>query len=656
MTELIKDLDGRTYLAFDKPSYNETINTFNSSLKSDDFEVLMKLGEGAFGKVFKVRSKLDNNIYAMKKLNIHELREKNEKAYQLTINETEFLSHLSHPHIIKYYKSFVEGDFLYILIEFIENGDMESFIEAHKSLGQHIPEDELWSIFLQCMKGLVYVHQQGVIHRDIKPANLLMDNNLTIKLGDFGVSAVKTEDEENSTQYKNANYNFFKNQENMQYHQTFVGTQNYMAKEIVDENEYDQKVDVYAMGVSFFEMCYFHIPKKCSKKRDAYGNITFVFKKVEEPGDRDVHYSKEMINIINLMLEEDKDKRLSSEKVLELIQEEFSRKYMKNTSIDAIVRCLYSYQDITKHYLSLNQNQIAKKQITQAYIKCLNSFTNQNIEEWFNSIKYFREIICVENTKFDKTKEIEPKLVLAFLINRLHNEMNNNSYNETNSNKHCILSGEQKAKTSKQEMLLNFVNELLPKFNSFISKQFLGLMKISNICRECQIKTYSFNSFFFATIDLETILNQNKLPVLNIENGFQIQNNIMKNVNKYCLKCIMQTQHIEYKQFYSAPDFLILSIQRGIDYSYRIPVIFNEMMDLSQLVEMGGKQYRLIGFVNKNHEKDIYYSIINFNGMWFKCEDKSIIQVSGDIRIYFNDQKGEVIMLFYEAINKQIFN
>ena len=655
MTELIRDIEGRTYLAFDAPSYHESMNLNRVDMKFDDFEVLQKLGEGAFGKVFKVRSKIDNNIYAMKKLNIHQLREQNEKAYQLTINETEFLAHLSHPHIIKYYKSFVEGDFLYILIEFIANGDMENFIDAHKSLGQHIPEDELWSIFLQCMKGLVYVHSNGVIHRDIKPANLLMDNNLTIKLGDFGVSAVKGDDDE-STQYKNANYNFFKNAENMQYHQTFVGTNNYMAKEIVDENEYDQKVDVYAMGVSFFEMCYFHIPKKCIRKRDAYGTVTFSFQKVENPEDANVHYSDEMIHIINLMLEEDKDKRLTSQQILELIQKEFSRKYMKNTSIDAIVRCLYSFQDIRKYYLSIDDNQVAKKPVTQAYIKCLKSFTNQNIEDWFDSIKYFREIICVENTKFDKTKEIEPRLVLAFLINRLHNELNNSANNETTTNKHCIVSGEQKAKTSKQEMLLNFVNEFLPKFNSFVSKQFLGLMKISDICNECQIKTYTFNSFFFATFDLENILSQNKMPVINIENGFQFQNNLVKYVNKFCQKCIAQTNHVEYKQFYSAPDFLIISIQRGVDYSYRIPVIFRDMIDLSKLVEMEGKQYRLIGFINKNYEKDVCYSIIEFNRAWFKCEDKNISQVTGDIINYFNDQHGEVIMLFYEAINKQIFN
>ena len=118
----------------------------------------------------------------MKKLNIKELKEDNEKAYQLARHETQFLSELSkianQVNVVKYYKDFVEGDFLYIIIEYIGNGDMESFIEAHKEIGMHIPEEELWNIFLQCMKGLSFVHNMGVIHRDIKPANLLMIQNV----------------------------------------------------------------------------------------------------------------------------------------------------------------------------------------------------------------------------------------------------------------------------------------------------------------------------------------------------------------------------------------------------------------------------------------------------------------------------------------------
>ena len=183
--DTITDTEGKEYLVFDS---SELYDDSQMGDKSDDFEILRKLGEGAFGKVFKVRSKINNKVYAMKKLNIKEIRDDNEKAYQLTMNETAILERLSHPHIIKYYKKFTEGNFLYIIIEFAANGDIEGFIEAHKKFNKHISEEVLWNIFLQCMGALAYAHKEEVIHRDIKPANLLMDNNMVVKLGDFGVS------------------------------------------------------------------------------------------------------------------------------------------------------------------------------------------------------------------------------------------------------------------------------------------------------------------------------------------------------------------------------------------------------------------------------------------------------------------------------------
>ena len=267
---MIENLEGKTFIGFTIPLDKKRIK---AGEKFDDYEIIDQLGSGSFGEVFKVRSKVDNKIYALKKANLKELKEKGQKAYDLTIHETIFLSHISHPHIIKYYKHFVEGDFLYIIIEYAENGDIAGFIKAHQIFKKYIPEEELWSIFLQCMKGLVHVHKMGVIHRDIKPANLLIDNNMTIKLGDFGVSAVKIKESDESAKYLNADYNFFKNAEFLKYNKTFVGTIQYMADEILKNSEYDQKVDVYSMGASFFEMCYLHPFKHLELIMDKYGNV-----------------------------------------------------------------------------------------------------------------------------------------------------------------------------------------------------------------------------------------------------------------------------------------------------------------------------------------------------------------------------------------------
>ena len=128
--DVIKDSEGKEYLVFDT---TELYDDSQMGTKSDDFELLKKLGQGAFGKVFKVRSKINNKVYAMKKLNIKDIREqKGERAYELTINENSILQGLNHPHIIKYYKNFTEGDYMYIIIELAANGDMDKYIEVKK--------------------------------------------------------------------------------------------------------------------------------------------------------------------------------------------------------------------------------------------------------------------------------------------------------------------------------------------------------------------------------------------------------------------------------------------------------------------------------------------------------------------------------------------
>ena len=639
--DTINDVDGKEYLVFDS---SEIYDDSQMGSKSDDFELLRKLGEGAFGKVFKVRSKINNKVYAMKKLNIKEIKEDNEKAYQLTINETSFLEGLSHPHIVKYYKQFIEGDYLYIIIEFVANGDIDGFIEAHKRFNKHISEEEIWNIFYQCMTALSYVHSMGVIHRDIKPANLLMDNNMIIKLGDFGVSALKNKNE--NSQYLNGQYCPFKNKEKMQYGGTLVGTRDYMAKEVMEENEYDQKVDVYSMGVSFFEMCYFHIPKKVTKRIEN-GQAVYNFVKVEKKEDQNVHYSKELLNIIDLMLEEDKNKRKTSKQILEMIQAEYSKKYVKNSSIDSILRCLYSLGPLTNNFLNMQFYQYTNKPITKAYIRCLNSFTKPLLSEWIDSVQNFRQILCSENPKLEGTKEIEPRFVFAFLIKELHKELNN-PQNIHKEDAHLIISGEESSKTSKVEMMLKFVNDLKNKFNSLISKSFLGLMKITNVCNECKIITFSFNSFFFVTFNLEFLLNHIKMSELNLVEQFINQKKFPTQNRLYCSKCLTKTLQRCYKEYYQLPNLLIISIQRGITYNYKTPINIPQTLDLTNSVELqfSKKTFNLVSLLGRTikNGNETFFSIVSVGNSWCYCEGTMIKEISFPLNY---NSFGDILMLFY---------
>ena len=622
----IKDINGKAYLSISKEQEEEKKNIGNSF---EDFEILQLLGEGGFGKVFKVISKLNNKIYAIKMVDLEELKY-NEKAYRLALNESKFLTDLSHPYIIKYYNCFIKEEFLYLVVENAENGDLSDFIEAHDESKNPISEEVLWSLFLQCMEGLTYVHKMGVIHRDIKPGNILMDNNMNIKIGDFGVSAVKKNkneiDENPNVKYLNASY--------MQYGGTEIHSSGYEAKEMMEGAEYDQKIDVYSMGVTFHELCFFEKPNNHGK--------------INNPNN--FKYSEEMINLIKEMLEEDKDKRKSSEYFLEKIRKEFDRRYNRNTSIDAIVRCLFTFDDMTEYFKNLNENEIKDKPVTKAFVNCLKNFTKEDILYYKNSIKYFREILCIENKKFDKTKEINPGLVLSFLIRQLHNELNINISSENKINNYYIKSGEEKARTSKVEMLFNFQNKYFSLLNSYLSKKTMGLSKTVYICNKCNMRTYSFCGYFFVMINLPNISRYIKPD---IEHYFYIKNKNYIREEKYCIKCLMRNEHKKYKQFFTAPDYLIVIIQRGKNNECRIPFKLKVSIDLTDLIENQGKKYKLKGFINRNYQNEKYLSFIDFQYLnkWFRCEENNIIEYNPNIHEdMFNDPRGELIMAFYEVI------
>lgn len=146
------------------------------------------------------------------------------------------------------------------------------------------------------------------------------------------------------------------------------------------------------------------------------------------------------------------------------------------------------------------------------------------------------------------------------------------------------ISGEEISKISKVEMMFKFFNDIYQKLNSPISNMSLGLMELTNICNVCKIKTYSFNSFFFITFNLENILKNNNIQILNIEEQFSRQNQYLYFYNRYCTKCISKTEHNFSKEFYSLSNLLIISIQRRITYNSKTPLYISENIDLSNSV------------------------------------------------------------------------
>lgn len=149
----------------------------------EDFDFLGKLGEGTYGQVYRARRLVDGQIYVVKKLQIAELNRSEQLA---AINEVKLLAAMDHPHVVRYFDSFIDDGNLYIVMEECDVGDLAGVIKKARSkadaLDQNVvgdggsaaarslPEERVWSIFVQILLGLHYIHRQRVLHRDMKTA------------------------------------------------------------------------------------------------------------------------------------------------------------------------------------------------------------------------------------------------------------------------------------------------------------------------------------------------------------------------------------------------------------------------------------------------------------------------------------------------------
>ena len=298
---------------------------------------------------------------------------------------------------------------LYNIMEFMDNGDLGGLLKAHKTLGKPIEEEKLFDIFIKAMQGLKYIHSKKLCHRDMKPENLFISSDGEVKLGDFGVSAAIVDKKE-----KNKNMQYLNDYQNNNIkdsvigdiicNQTVVGTPPFMSPEMLFETKYDLKTDVYSMGVTFFELCFWHLPRVPAVMYD--GRIKLA--EVPIKNNKNI-YSKELIDIINIMKEVDKRKRPDAETILNMLLVAFNKKYSNNSSISAVLSCLYSFEEMTEYFKKENNQNYLKKNekknpISFAYLYGINSINNEGNEDWNNVLVKIRNIINMENDRYSGNK------------------------------------------------------------------------------------------------------------------------------------------------------------------------------------------------------------------------------------------------------------
>ena len=238
------------------------------------FEILEKLGDGAYSVVYKVKRKEDSNIYALKKVKLKGL---SDKEKQNALNEVRILASVKSPFVISYKEAFIEEETetLCIVMEYADKGDLYQKIVHLKKIGCLIEEIDAWKIFIQMTRGLKSLHDLKILHRDLKSANIFLFSDGTAKIGDLNVSKVAR---------KGLGY-------------TQTGTPYYASPEVWDEKPYDNKSDIWSLGCVIYEMFTLHPPFRAKDMEQLYKTvIKGQYKKI---GDK---YSQDMNDIIDYLL------------------------------------------------------------------------------------------------------------------------------------------------------------------------------------------------------------------------------------------------------------------------------------------------------------------------------------------------------------------
>lgn len=215
-----------------------------NDLIGERYKIVSELGHGGMSDVFEARDIIFKRTVAIKIIKF-ENSNKIENLIRFQ-NEARFSAAFNHPNIVKIYDYGEHNNLPYIVNEYMKSQTLRDVLDYKKNLGLN----ETCQIMLQLCDAVIEVHSKNIIHRDIKPQNIYYLSDGTVKLSDFGISVLL-----NSPLNVNEN-------------KKVMGTVQYLAPELVYGKKCSFQSDIYAMGITMFELLTGQVPFDASKVSD----------------------------------------------------------------------------------------------------------------------------------------------------------------------------------------------------------------------------------------------------------------------------------------------------------------------------------------------------------------------------------------------------
>jgi serine/threonine-protein kinase len=252
--------------------------------KIHSYEITEHLGKGGMGNVYKATDTMLGRDVALKML--HPQLTMEAQFLERFKKEARVLAQLLHPNIAVIYNFIEQGGNHFMVMEYVEGTNLDDLLKKYKALSPEF----LIPVFIQVLEGLQHAHRKNVFHRDIKPANLMLTPDGTVKLMDFGIA--KVAGEQKMTQVNK-----------------IVGTVEFMAPELIQGKDASAASDIYAAGVTFYEL----LSGKLPFESDTDFNLmqAILKKKINPPEKLNASVPKALSDIVMKALDKKPENRFA---------------------------------------------------------------------------------------------------------------------------------------------------------------------------------------------------------------------------------------------------------------------------------------------------------------------------------------------------------